>query len=406
MGIEELASAMSAARRQGGNDDWSSSEEDWLTAWNIITSIMSMAGSGFIVISMLFLSIKSYREDPSRTYLLKLLHFRLVFMLSVSDVMYSLAMLAGDPENKSSTCYWQAIWSSFFELTSLGWVLCIAFTLWQNINLFIRRGQQPSPDEENLLFYKMWIANWLFATFWTCIPLADGNHYADAGAWCWIDDSDTGQAMRYMTYYLWLWIAIILICIMYYQLIKQLHKLIRESPESGAQAEGQEQPNCCVVLCDIIKVIFSDESQHDVASAEMLRIMQRLCLYPVILIGCWTFGTINRLQNSFEPDNPNLGLFVMHMITSNLNGFFNSIVYGNNTTFRSDVKRYCCGWMGSKDPSQETSKDADKELDHGFSPQEDEVSPHSEGPTIRDSYDQPLEAAGSKQPAGAKMSQV
>ena len=45
---------------------------------------------------------------------------RLVFLLSMSDVLYSFAMLMGDPDDKSNLCYFQAIFSSFFELCSLG----------------------------------------------------------------------------------------------------------------------------------------------------------------------------------------------------------------------------------------------------------------------------------------------
>ena len=88
-----------------------------LTALNIVTSTISVFGSGFIVLSMIILSYKSHKEDSSKDFLLQLLHYWLVFMLSVSDIMYSLAMFMGDPADGSSLCYLQAIWSNFFH----GW---------------------------------------------------------------------------------------------------------------------------------------------------------------------------------------------------------------------------------------------------------------------------------------------
>jgi len=37
-----------------------------------------------------------------------------------------------------------------------------------------------------------------------------------------------------------------------------------------------------------------------------------------------------------------MGLVVMHMVTSNLNGFFNSLVYGCNDSLYSQLALHCC----------------------------------------------------------------
>lgn len=320
----------------GGDTDFSDSEQNALTAINITTSAISMICSGFIVFSMLFLSYKAWKQQEAP--LLKLTHSRLVFMLASADVCYSFAMIMGDPADGSSLCYFQSIWSSFFELTSVGWVVALAYYLYQS---FVRQ-EAATAEEEEMLFYKIWAANWLFALFWTCIPFADGNHYGDSGAWCWIDGDDTGQAMRYMTFYLWLWVGIGTICYLYYQLFDAVYALVKEGKQLAKDkgdeklaGEGEKPDEGCRCFA-VIKMLWNGSED-----AEMISITRRLCLYPVIMIGCWVFGTINRLHNSFDPQNPNFGLFVMHTLTSNLNGFFNAIVYGWNGPFREHGIRHC-----------------------------------------------------------------
>ena len=113
------------------------------------------------------------------------LHFRLVFLLSCSDICYSIAMLMGDPDDGSGACYFQAVWSSFFEIASLGWVMAIATTLWGS---FVRNWPQDPQFEQTLLIrYSIVVFACSFTV--TLLPLADGNHYGQSGSWCWIDDT-------------------------------------------------------------------------------------------------------------------------------------------------------------------------------------------------------------------------
>eukprot|EP00658_Telonema_sp_P-2_P005069 TRINITY_DN118_c0_g1_i21.p1 TRINITY_DN118_c0_g1~~TRINITY_DN118_c0_g1_i21.p1 ORF type:complete len:392 (-),score=80.86 TRINITY_DN118_c0_g1_i21:456-1631(-) len=365
----------------GGDSDFSSSQQDALTAINIVTSVISMIGSGFIACSMLYISYRGWRDNGE--ILLKKIHSRLVFMLAVSDVNYSFAMLMGDPSDGSSLCYFQAIWGSFFELTSVGWVVAIAYYLWQS---FTRaevvdeieeekdskseeereaQRQQEEQEHEKWMWYKIWASNWGFALFWTCIPFADGNHYGESGAWCWIDDSDAGDAMRYYCFYIWLWIAIGLICFLYYQLGASVFNLIEEN--NKLKNSGSSEGSGGYTFCKVLKMLWSPQANMDANDAAMINIVRRLCLYPIILIGSWIFGTVNRLQQTFDSTNPNFGLFVMHIWTSNMNGFFNALVYGYNGPFGDSCRRYCCpsSDAGNRDLNDTTDPE-------GFTPQVDE----------------------------------
>eukprot|EP00658_Telonema_sp_P-2_P005067 TRINITY_DN118_c0_g1_i19.p1 TRINITY_DN118_c0_g1~~TRINITY_DN118_c0_g1_i19.p1 ORF type:complete len:226 (-),score=41.06 TRINITY_DN118_c0_g1_i19:364-1041(-) len=176
--------------------------------------------------------------------------------------------------------------------------------------------------------------------FWTCIPFADGNHYGESGAWCWIDDSDAGDAMRYYCFYIWLWIAIGLICFLYYQLGASVFNLIEEN--NKLKNSGSSEGSGGYTFCKVLKMLWSPQANMDANDAAMINIVRRLCLYPIILIGSWIFGTVNRLQQTFDSTNPNFGLFVMHIWTSNMNGFFNALVYGYNGPFGDSCRRYCC----------------------------------------------------------------
>jgi hypothetical protein len=80
--------------------------------------------------------------------MLEQLHFQLLLLLSVCDIMYACAMLIGDPDTDTGLCKFQAWfadysvcqlvteiglcgrWSSFADLARLGWVVAIACTLW------------------------------------------------------------------------------------------------------------------------------------------------------------------------------------------------------------------------------------------------------------------------------------
>ena len=133
------------------------------------------------------------------------------------------------------------------------------------------------------------------------------------------------------------------------------------------KTDGQSEASCfCCALGSTVRLLLcGDETREGDANFEKMKsVMRRLCAYPLILIVCWTFGSINRLQNSFNPDHPSIGLFYCHMILSNLNGLFNAMAYGFNDSLTEDLKDICCcrrrrREVENKDAEcNETSKDS------------------------------------------------
>jgi len=309
----------------------------WLTYLNIASSSVSMLCSGFIVLSMIFLAIKSKRDrDDGSLGILKHLHFRLVFLVSSSDILYSTAMLLGDPADGSDLCYAQSFIMAFSALTSIGFVFCIAVSLWGSFVLL----WPNDPAFEHALLTKYIAAVLSGAAVLTCLPFADGNHFGTSGPWCWIDDTDTGQVFRFISFYMWLWLAIVLILVMYSQLLNRLYQLMHK--------DGEHHGGVCSMLKVVICGAKAAEKDN-VHTTEMIRVMRKVALYPIILIGCWVFGTANRIHETINRDNPSMGLTVMHLVTSNMNGLLNALVYGFNESLYNQLARHCCGRKSMED---------------------------------------------------------
>merc|ERR1712093_63211 len=61
-------------------------------------------------------------------------------------------------------------------------------------------------------------------------------------------------------------------------------------------------------------------------------------------------GTINRIQNSADPDNPSAVLFGIATFFININGLLNALAYGCNDSVRKDLSRCCSG--GEEEPAE------------------------------------------------------
>ncbi|KAI3715371.1 hypothetical protein L6452_22352 [Arctium lappa] len=63
-----------------------------------------------------------------------------------------------------------------------------------------------------------------------------------------------------------------------------------------------------------------------------MKAMNRWGYYPLILIGSWSFSTINRIHDIIQPDHKILWLSVLDIGMAALMGLFNSIAYGLNSS--------------------------------------------------------------------------
>ncbi|XP_071917422.1 G-protein coupled receptor 1 isoform X2 [Coffea arabica] len=77
--------------------------------------------------------------------------------------------------------------------------------------------------------------------------------------------------------------------------------------------------------------IFQFDSRPDV------KVLNRWGYYPLILIGSWFFGTINRIHDFIEPGHKIFWLSLLDVGMAALMGLFNSIAYGLNSSVRRAI---------------------------------------------------------------------
>jgi len=288
------------------SDYFTGADEDAIAATSIIACVLSIIGSTFIIIIMLY--FKKLGQN---------LHFKLVFMLSAADIINSVSFFFGNPSRGDTTglCTFQGILQQFGGTFSYSWIVAIAVTLYRTVfapdDTFDDEDEEEqvetvsdkkTADNKKFMYYCIGIT--AYSVFMTILPFFGGT-YGDAGAWCWIDNSTTGKVWRFMAFYVPVWIAMIVIGYCY----------------------------TCVVL-QLRKTVAQEGDQTGVIS----RAMSRLAAYPVIMFIGYIFGTINRIQNAAEPTSPSVGLYCFATFTLNINGFLNAFVYGCNDSMQQDFR--------------------------------------------------------------------
>ncbi|KAF9615776.1 hypothetical protein IFM89_026377 [Coptis chinensis] len=98
------------------------------------------------------------------------------------------------------------------------------------------------------------------------------------------------------------------------------------------------QCNCYIVLEDVPR----NASNFDVtvlflSSYKPIHALNRWGYYPLILIGSWAFGTINRIHDFIDPGHKIFWLSFLDVGMAALMGLFNSIAYGLNSSVRQAI---------------------------------------------------------------------
>merc|ERR1711939_1228059 len=116
----------------GDHDGFSDEDEKTIVAVGQIASSLSLVGSLSIILVILY-----FRK-------FNVLHFQLVAMLSVADVIECFAGLLGNPSDPSGLCTFQSIGQQFGGTGSYVWIFVISLTLYLNL---MYPGDQVSPEE-------------------------------------------------------------------------------------------------------------------------------------------------------------------------------------------------------------------------------------------------------------------
>ncbi|KAJ4721880.1 G-protein-coupled receptor 1 [Melia azedarach] len=211
--------------------------------------------------------------------------FKLVFYLALSDMLCSFFSIVGDP-SKGFFCSAQGYTTHFFCVASFLWTTTIAFTLHRTVV----KHKTDVEDLEAMFHLYVWGTSLVMT-----VIRSFGN--------------DHRQAVHFITFYAPLWGAILYNGFTYFQVIRMLNNATR------------------------MAVGMSDRAyQLD------MKALNRWGYYPLILIGSWAFGTINRIHDFIEPGHKIFWLTFLDVGTAALMGLFNSIAYGLNASVRRAIR--------------------------------------------------------------------
>lgn len=135
--------------------------------------------------------------------------------------------------------------------------------------------------------------------------------YGQAGSFCWIRTGGIGTVWRFVQFYVPLWA-----CMAYAARVTLLtRRTLRLALHS--------HPNGAVQLRQ-----------------------QSLAMFPVILLIAWTFGTVNRIQNSIAPSSASFPLYLLQLLFGNLQGLMDAAAYAHSNLVRRGVRRAWLRWRG------------------------------------------------------------
>jgi len=228
---------------------------------------------------------------------LRKLAFTLVLFMSIADVMAAVGDFLAPDGTRCSTCLAQAYLNSIFDLSSVLWTSCITHCLYRAIR---------HRDAEVYKYQTRYHAfSWGVPILLAIVPQF-ANAYGLENGRCWI--MSTYPSIRFLQFYVPLWLVISYNFAHIVLLMRHLYALThRPSTADSSQVRGEVQ------------------------------FFWRLALYPVVLVVCWTPGTINRIHNSVRPDNPVYGLYMAQAIMGSSQGLFNSLVYGLSPGVRAHL---------------------------------------------------------------------
>lgn len=144
---------------------------------------------------------------------------------------------------------------------------------------------------------------WLIPLVMACLPFTTDN-YGGAGAWCSITARDLkslewGTFWRFAIIYAPLWVCVgvnAYMCIKVYRAMRGFEAAMVAYAVPMGSGEGGEPEEASVV---------GGRGQGGgrgvVESSTSMPIINRLRLYPMALVVCWSWATVNRVMEAIEP---------------------------------------------------------------------------------------------------------
>jgi len=258
-----------------------------------IIVLLSLCGTLFVI-----LTYTCWRETRNFA-------FKLVLQISISDFIYCIAHFFSNneyldiPIDSGTLCTIQGFLVNFGMVSSFMWAMVIAWTLFATVVLI-------KPEVQSK-FWIYCIYGYAIPLLTSIIPLITDN-YGPVGYRCWIsleNNLTKGKVLRFVLFYIPLWIVVVFNSISYYKVIKSLKQYAVGKPEK--------------------------------------RFIRRLRVYPLILIVCYLCLSIHNIIILFTCQK-NLNAFdYISVALADLVGFGNALVYGLNHHIQDIfIKKFPC----------------------------------------------------------------
>jgi hypothetical protein len=284
--------------------------ESWLFITVIVGVILSMIASMFIIV-MFF----CYKD-------LRVITFRLVFYMSVADILDGAAYLL---PSEGVYCYLQAIGNTVFPLSSVLWSSVMAYCLYRVVII---------KDYNLLRFEKLYLVYAYGLPLLFLVPPAATGTFGYAQGWCWITAEDetyiVGSVLRLVCFYIPLWAVIVFNLVVYCKIGRELNK------ELGMMSEDGDMRRALV---------------------------RRLVFYPIILIVSYSFVTVKRIYDFMRPEGASVTLTIIALVFQCAVGLLNAVVYGYSDAVRERLCWPCMHKDEGPDSSMSESFTDDESVD-------------------------------------------
>ena len=233
----------------------------------IIVSRLSctLSGLGSLFIIVTFLTVPKLR---------KVFALQLVAVMASCELVNACGVLLGSPSPSGKLCKAQSFIVATSGLSSVLWTTVIAFALYTSI-------VQPTRAislRKRVYFYHLYV--WGVTAALVSLPTMTDS-YGFAGFNCWIKSDEVGQFWRFMQFYLPLWLAMLYNLYIYIMLYKTLYSVIKlYYAREGNDSSSSGSTSKTGILTSGVKLLHA----------------MPLLLYPLNLLICWIWGTINRFQ--------------------------------------------------------------------------------------------------------------
>jgi cAMP receptor-like G-protein coupled receptor len=281
-------------------------------------SILSIIGTSFIITIYIYLSFKlrdnkdkhmpqvsnNSKELANHNQYKKLkmgFGHNLIFLLSLSDFLYGISAFIktsgfshkeADVNLIDGQCVAQGFLINFSEVSSICWTTMISMVIYL--------GTITDITKISKIYFYFFLYSYGLPLILSFGPLITES-FGPAGAWCWMNTQNLNNNPAWiwaLVIYIFTWINIIFNIFAVWKTIGYFQIRAFEVNEEGNKKEYNFLKNFCIVLK----------------------------FFPMILILCWFFPTVNRIYTFFS-HRQNFYLYSLHIFFSSCTGFLNSIVY-------------------------------------------------------------------------------